>query len=82
MRAQGCGDVPRVAPGSPHPPSLLHARACSAALFTKSLEMRRRFFNDYYSAKSRFLNMRLVECVRVHVCRRNSSKWGAKAGNR
>ena len=57
MRAQGCGDVPRVAPGSPHPPSLLHARACSAALFTKSLEMRRRFFNDYYSAKSRFLNM-------------------------
>ena len=67
MRAQGCGDVPRVAPGSPHPPSLLHARACSAALFTKSLEMRRRFFNDYFSAESRLLNTRQVSSC-IYAC--------------
>ena len=67
MRAQGCGDVPRVAPGSPHPPSLLHARACSAALFAKSLEMRRRFFNDYFSAESRFLNTRQVSSC-IYAC--------------
>ena len=67
MRAQGCGDVPRVAPGSPHPPSLLHARACSAALFTKSLEMRRRYFNDYFSAESRLLNTRQVSSC-IYAC--------------
>ena len=67
MRAQGCGDVPRVAPGSPHPPSLLHARACSAALFTKSLEMRRRYFNDYFSAESRLLNTRQVSSC-MYAC--------------
>ena len=67
MRAQGCGDVPRVAPGSPHPPSLLHARACSAALFAKSLEMRRRFFNDYSSAESRFHNTRQVSSC-IYAC--------------
>ena len=67
MRAQGCGDVPRVAPGSPHPPSLLHARACSVALFTKSLEMRRRYFNDYFSAESRLLNTRQVSSC-IYAC--------------
>ena len=66
MRAQGCGDVPRVAPGSPHPPSLLHARACSAALFTKSLEMRRRFFNDYLLREIALSQH--VTGFPVHVC--------------
>ena len=59
--------MPRVAPGSPHPPSLLHARACSAALFTKSLEMRRRYFNDYFSAESRLLNTRQVSSC-IYAC--------------
>ena len=77
MCAQACkiqGKIQGSEPGSREPEQGFNDRSlskCAGASSTTITPPNRAFSTCDWS-----------ECVRVHVCRRNSSKWGAKAGNR